>query len=870
MTNAAHTEPVGGSLAEAVKLYGRGDFHGCERAAAALSPSPSAFLLRGAAIFSLGLRKEQEEAARVKRETGSGDQGEKAGRALFKEALDLNLKALELDPNMCEALSNAGNCHRALGDTEQALSFYFKALEEKPQFQDALVNVAGVYSFRGQISDAISYMHRADAAGPSVDTKIHLGILYRSAGLLPNAHQAFQAATSMDPQRASSWTRLGTVYRELGRPQDALSCFERSIQLDASPEALMGAAASLRALRRPEEAVRCAERAAAMGGPTEVSALAAAGDALTEAGRCDDAIATYRKALSIHPDSPDLLNNVCPLYSASPAQSRSTHATPPLTTTWAALNICPTFAIVHSNVQEAMRHFATALALDPYFADAHANLGHAYKLAGRCLEWDRARAGGAGGAGGTGRGRGRGPGGVCKCYGKAMTLRPDWADPVAAVGAALKELGRHLQAIAYLRRALLLKPDHPDSLANLAHAEQASCAWGEFERNVRRLLQVVSRQPRGRRAGGGAARVVDLLPRATPAPLRIRLTAPRAPRAVACVQPHHALFYPIPNAWIEAEAEHFVDLIAVPSPAAAHRIREVDKIHVLFNLNGYTARARNEASSRSRSGPRPGFPGSMGAPKYMPFMLADDVVIPPELEDRYDERILRIPAPFSYFVTDHAQSFRDVLAGGRTRAQAPPPPLARPVPPLAPDFVRAPGSAASLILTESGHTTGADVLWAGCPLLTLPGRPMHSRVGASLLRALGMDRELVAASMEEYEERAVYLATAGRGELASLRARLAERRATSPLFDTRGWVQRLETLVQDLWRQQLPGLLSAAAAAAAAAAEGVQGAQAAHGAGPDGEEGATDAEESSSSSTLLGLGLAAGDGPPAPHSLPCA
>jgi protein O-GlcNAc transferase len=58
----------------------------------------------------------------------------------------------------------------------------------------------------------------------------------------------------------------------------------------------------------------------------------------------------------------------------------------------------------------------------------------------------------------------------------------------------------------------------------------------------------------------------------------------------------------------------------------------------------------------------------------------------------------------------------------------------------------------------NAHTTGTDVLWSGVPMLTLPGERFASRVGASLMSALGC-ADCVVASREEYEQRAVELAT---------------------------------------------------------------------------------------------------------------
>jgi protein O-GlcNAc transferase len=49
-----------------------------------------------------------------------------------------------------------------------------------------------------------------------------------------------------------------------------------------------------------------------------------------------------------------------------------------------------------------------------------------------------------------------------------------------------------------------------------------------------------------------------------------------------------------------------------------------------------------------------------------------------------------------------------------------------------------------------------DVLWAGTPMVTLPGETLASRVASSQLCTLGLS-ELVATSREDYENIAVRL-----------------------------------------------------------------------------------------------------------------
>jgi len=118
----------------------------------------------------------------------------------------------------------------------------------------------------------------------------------------------------------------------------------------------------------------------------------------------------------------------------------------------------------------------------------------------------------------------------------------------------------------------------------------------------------------------------------------------------------------------------------------------------------------------------------------------------------------------------------------------------------------------------NAHTTAADVLWSGTPLLTLPRYKykMCSRMAASILKgALPKSpegrqaaKELIASSDEEYEEMAVRLASdcvyqghRATGRLSQLRRILYESRWSSALFDTRRWVRDLEEAYEKAWER---------------------------------------------------------------------
>lgn len=318
---------------------------------------------------------------------------------------------------------------------------------------------------------------------------------------------------------------------------------------------------------------------------------------------------------------------------------------------------------------------------------------------------------------------------------------------------------------------------------------------------------------------------------------------------------------------IESEVEHFTEISNLTNDDAARLINN-DGIHILVNLNGYTKGARNEIFALSPAAIQVsymGFCGTLGA-EYMHYLIGDNHVTPPALRRHYSEKILSMP--HSYFVNDHRQSAREVLDPEccPTRADYGVPEdkfvfcnfnqvykidpetfdmwmnilkrvpnsvlwLLR-FPPLAENNLRAEAKArgvrehrlhftavapkdehlkrgylADLFLDTpecNAHTTGCDILWSGTPMLTLSREKMASRVGASLLSAIGLS-ELVAETLEDYEELAVTLAL-DMNKLWDCRKSLEEARVTSPLFDTSRWVRNCETGFKLMWDRYARGL----------------------------------------------------------------
>lgn len=129
----------------------------------------------------------------------------------------------------------------------------------------------------------------------------------------------------------------------------------------------------------------------------------------------------------------------------------------------------------------------------------------------------------------------------------------------------------------------------------------------------------------------------------------------------------------------------------------------------------------------------------------------------------------------------------------------------------------------------NAHTTAADCLWSGTPLLTLPRYEykMCSRMAASILKGAlpksppevrrAAEDDLIASSETDYEEKAARLGNGlvypksgsdvgkGQGRLVELRRILTESRWTSALFDTARWTRDLEDAYDEAWRRWVSG-----------------------------------------------------------------
>jgi protein O-GlcNAc transferase len=304
--------------------------------------------------------------------------------------------------------------------------------------------------------------------------------------------------------------------------------------------------------------------------------------------------------------------------------------------------------------------------------------------------------------------------------------------------------------------------------------------------------------------------------------------------------------------------DHFVDARMMTTRQIAEKMREME-VDIAIDLAGYTADSRTDVFAYR---PAPvhanflGYPGTMGVP-YMDYIIADRNVIPPEHQRFYDEKVVYLPD--AYLPTDAGVKIAERTP---TRAECGLPEEGvvfcsfshdyKLSPPMFDVWMRllnqVPGSVLWLMsrgetaqqnlrkeaaargvdpsrLVFAGrvpmvedhlaryrqadvfldthpynaHTTAADALMAGLPVVTFMGGAFPARVAASLLHAIGMP-ELVADSKEGYEALALKLAQ-DPALRETLKAKLQANRTTHALFDTQRFCQNMEAIYVSMWRQ---------------------------------------------------------------------
>ncbi|KAJ4762338.1 UDP-N-acetylglucosamine--peptide N-acetylglucosaminyltransferase 110 kDa subunit [Rhynchospora pubera] len=755
-------------------------------------------------------------------------------QGLIQEAYNCYLEALRIDPTFAIAWSNLAGLFMEAGDLNRALIYYKEAVKLKPSFADAYLNQGNVYKAMGMPQEAISCYQRALHARPDYSIAYgNLASTYHEQGQLDLAIVHYNQAIICDPNFVEAYNNLGNALKDSGRVEEAINCYRSCLLIQGNhPQALtnlgniymewnMATMASsfykaaigvTTALSSPfnnlaviykqqgnhAEAILCYNEVLRID-PLAADALVNRGNTLKEVGRVSEAIQDYIRAVQVRPTMAEAHANLASAYKDS------------------------------GLVDSAITEYKQALLLRPDFAEATCNILHTLQC-------------------------------VCDWENRDQLFREVEDIIRRQIQNNILPSVQPFHAIAYPIDPILALEI---SRKYAAHSALVASRFGLPPFTHPPAIPV--KKGHGRLRVGYVSSDFGNHPLSHLMGSVFGLHN-RDNIEVFCyaLSPNDGTEW---RQRTQSEAEHFIDISAMTSDMIARLINQ-DKIHILINLNGYTKGARTEIFAMRPSPIQVsymGFPGTTGA-TYIDYLVTDEFVSPIKYAHIYSEKLVHLP--HCYFVNDYKQANRDVLstlcphkrsdyglpedkfifacfsqlykmdpdifntwcnilkrvpnsalwllrfpAYGETRVRAYA--ASRGVRPeqiiftdvaIKDEHIRRSALADLYLDTPlcNGHTTGTDVLWAGLPMITLPLEKMATRVAGSLCMSTGLGEEMIAWSMEEYEEKAVALAL-DPSKLQSLRTRLKDARLTCPLFDTYRWVQNLERAYFKMWNLHCSG-----------------------------------------------------------------
>jgi protein O-GlcNAc transferase len=710
----------------------------------------------------------------------------------------------------------------------------------------------------------------------SANAVFELGIAYAKANRFMEASAIFCCLQLCRNNDVRIPYNLGLIHSLQGRHLLALEAYDAALKIQPNDvETLINKGSTCIDTKNYPLALEVLEKAIQIK-PYIAEAWNNKGIALNNLNFYQDSITAYNEAIKLNPNYYEAWSNQSVPLKKLKLYKEALHACDK------ALNLKPDYAeawndkgsilIELKRYDEALTHYDKALSLKPDYVDGWSNKGVTLDELKRYDE-------------------------ALTHYDKALSLKPDYVKAWSNKGDTLNELKRYDEAIAHYDKAINLKADIDWIYGDLIYTKMKICDWSKSEGLLEftkkqvmlgkkfiqpfQLLALVDDALLHKKCSEiyvsdySTSSSLDSIPRRLDySKIRIGYFSadfknhPVAFLAAQLFESHDkSKFETYAFSLTEANDDmrsrlvkafdYFINVETQSDIQIAQLARSLN-IDIAVDLTGFTKDSRTGIFS-CRVAPIQanylGYPGTMGA-DFIDYIIADKILISPELESYYSEKIVYLPN--SYQVNDRKREISDkkftrqelglpkngfVFCCFNNNYKILPVTFASwmrilnavedsvlwlfqdnswAVENLKNEAIKegiavnrlvfagflpptehlARQSQADLFLDTfpyNAHTTASDALWVGLPVLTLIGRSFASRVAASLLSAIGLP-ELITNSQEEYEALAIELAV-NSNKLADIKLKLANNRLNAPLFDTPLFTKNLEAAFIEMYER---------------------------------------------------------------------
>jgi predicted O-linked N-acetylglucosamine transferase (SPINDLY family) len=719
---------------------------------------------------------------------------------------------------------------------------------------------------------------------PQITYLLNISIQQIQSNRLDDAERTLNQILRLQPKNAIALCFLGVIFAHRRNFDQALEYISRSIKQD----------------------------------PTDGNAFNNQGNILKELRRFEEAKLAYEKAIVLDKKNPEAINNLGNLY------QDLGHYLDAIVNYDKAITLAPAYAEAYSNkgnalekigrYDESLKMFEKAIALNPNYIDAWLNRSFTLNKLKRfedslascdqALKIDQkyARAWMVKGSMLSENGLYQPS---IEFYDKALSIDPNFAESWACKGSSLNELKQYDQALLCYEKAYAGDANLEFLLGDIINLKQVTALWIDLEEQLRVMYEGIRNnqkviQPFKFLSVDDSPLIASKVAKiwiANKFPLRnflppLKKYAHKKIRVgyFSADFKNHPVSYLMAELFELHNREHFeiyafsvkeaeegdemrarlvplfdkfLNVEGKTGKEVAELARECE-IDIAVDLGGHTQFASTGIMSY-RAAPIQvnylGYPGTMGA-DYIDYIIADPVLIPPEFQQHYSEKVVylpdtymvddsrRIPSKNSFtrkdcglpeggfifccfnnsykfnkkilecwvrilnavpesvlWISENNEVFRANIGAEFSKAgiNSNRVIFAKRLDSMGDHLARF--SLADLFLDThpyNAHTTAVDSLKAGVPVLTLLGNAFAGRVAGSLLTAIGLP-ELITNSLEEYERVAIELG-ANQEKLNSLKAKLVENTKKEALFNTPLFVKNLESAYIQMYQRSWNGL----------------------------------------------------------------
>ncbi|MDB2600353.1 tetratricopeptide repeat protein [Amylibacter sp.] len=691
-------------------------------------------------------------------------------------------KALSTKPDHAGAFYKMGNALQKQNKLEEAIEAYNKALAIKPDYANAYNDMGIAFQEQNKLEEAIEAYNQALAVKPDyAEALYNIGIALQEQNKLEEAIEAYNKALAIKPDYAKAHYNIGTAFQDQGKLEEAIEAYVNALAIKADyAKAYNNLGTAFQNQNKLEEAIEAYNQALAVK-PDYAETYINIGIVLQKQNKLEEAIEAYVNALAIKADYSEAYSHMGTAFQEQ------------------------------NKLEEAIEAYSQALAIKPDYESVRAINLHQHA---HICNWDS--------------------------IAKDVNLIPELGTSEMHVSPfALLPLedapDRHL-----IRSKIYAKAKYPQKIL--------PPRGRPYKRPKRIRIGYFSTDFKEHPVAYLISKVLEQHNRD-----QFEVFGYSVHGSSSCAMRQR----------LESSFDSFTDVQRMSDRDITLKVRQ-DEIDIAIDLNGYTENARTGIFAY-RAAPIQinylGYPGTLGV-DFMDYIVADRFLIPSKNQKHFNEKPLYLPN--TYMPTDDSrllsqkhmnrsdmglpddafvfccfnnnykispnefdiwmrlltkvensvlwlrQSNQSSNINMKNEAQK------RKVDPsrlvfadkISMDEHLARQRFADLFVDTfafNAHTTAAEALWAGLPVVTKAGLGFAARVAGSLLNAVGLP-ELVTETEQDYEELILELATTPI-KLAGIKEKLAANRLTQPLFNTDLYTKHLENGYQQAYENYFKGNL---------------------------------------------------------------